>query len=96
MASSKRIETDDGFAAVVLDGRSFSLAGRQCVVLTWGEPIEEPLTLLSDRFLFETVRHWRQWVKHCDIPPLYQPEVIRSALALKLNCFEDTGAIVAR
>jgi GH15 family glucan-1,4-alpha-glucosidase len=34
-------------------------------------------------------------VKHCDIPPLYQQEVIRSALALKLHCFEDTGAIVA-
>jgi GH15 family glucan-1,4-alpha-glucosidase len=78
-----------------LDGRSFSLAGRQCVALTWGKPIEEPLTLLSDRFLFETVRHWRRWVKHCDIPPSYQPEVIRSALALKLHCFEDTGAIVA-
>ena len=35
------------------------------------------------------------WVKHCDIPPLFQQEVIRSALALKLHCFEDTGAIVA-
>ena len=34
-------------------------------------------------------------MKHCDIPPLYQREVIRSALALKLHCFEDTGAIVA-
>jgi GH15 family glucan-1,4-alpha-glucosidase len=34
-------------------------------------------------------------VKHCDIPPLYQQEVIRSALALKLHCFEDTGAIIA-
>ena len=34
-------------------------------------------------------------MKHCDIPPLFQQEVIRSALALKLHCFEDTGAIVA-
>lgn len=34
-------------------------------------------------------------MKHCDIPPLFQEEVIRSALALKLHCFEDTGAIVA-
>ena len=40
-------------------------------------------------------RYWQRWVKHCDIPPLYQQEVIRSALALKLHCFEDTGAIVA-
>jgi GH15 family glucan-1,4-alpha-glucosidase len=41
------------------------------------------------------LRYWQQWVKHCDIPPLYQEQVIRSALALKLHCFEDTGAIVA-
>ncbi len=34
-------------------------------------------------------------MKHCDVPALYQEEVIRSALALKLHCFEDTGAIVA-
>jgi hypothetical protein len=43
----------------------------------------------------ETVRYWQQWVKHCDVPAAYQEEVIRSALALKLHCFEDTGAIVA-
>ena len=41
------------------------------------------------------MRYWQRWVKHCNIPPLYQQEVIRSALALKLHCFEDTGAIVA-
>jgi len=29
------------------------------------------------------------------VPPLYQEEVIRSALVLKLHCFEDTGAIIA-
>jgi GH15 family glucan-1,4-alpha-glucosidase len=34
-------------------------------------------------------------VKECDVPPQFQREVIRSALALKLHCFEDTGAIVA-
>jgi GH15 family glucan-1,4-alpha-glucosidase len=34
-------------------------------------------------------------VKHCSIPSLYQKETIRSALTLKLHCFEDTGAILA-
>jgi GH15 family glucan-1,4-alpha-glucosidase len=78
-----------------LDGRPFTLTTRQRLALTWGEPIEEPLGPLCDLFLNETVNYWLGWVKHTDIPPLYQREVIRSALALKLHCFEDTGAIVA-
>jgi GH15 family glucan-1,4-alpha-glucosidase len=78
-----------------LGGQPFALTERRHLALTWGAPIEEPLRPLCDRFLEETLRHWQQWVKHCEIPPLYQQEVIRSALALKLHCFEDTGAIVA-
>ena len=78
-----------------LGGQSFALTERRHLVLTWGAPIEEPLPPLCERFLSETARYWQDWVKHCDIPPFYQEEVIRSALALKLHCFEDTGAIVA-
>ena len=92
-ASQLRLTTDIPLS--YLDGRPFTLTERQGIALTWGEPIEQPLGALCDHFLHETVRHWRQWVKHCDIPASYQSEVIRSALALKLNCFEDTGAIVA-
>ncbi|HMI88768.1 MAG TPA: glycoside hydrolase family 15 protein [Polyangiaceae bacterium] len=78
-----------------LNDEPFALTGRKHFVLAWGDPVEEPLEPLCDRFLRETVRYWQQWVKHCDIPPIFQEEVIRSALALKLHCFEDTGAIVA-
>lgn len=78
-----------------LDGAPFALSERRHFVLAWGAPVEEPLEPLCERFLRETVRYWQQWVKHCEVPPMYQDEVIRSALALKLHCFEDTGAIVA-
>jgi GH15 family glucan-1,4-alpha-glucosidase len=78
-----------------LGGQPFALTGRRHLVLTWGAPIEEPLPALADRFLRETVAFWRRWVKGLDVPPHYQEQVIRSALALKLHCFEDTGAIVA-
>jgi GH15 family glucan-1,4-alpha-glucosidase len=78
-----------------LGGQPFALTGRRHVVLSWGAPIEEPLAALAERFLAQTTRYWRTWVKGCDIPPAYQEQVIRSALALKLHCFEDTGAIVA-
>ncbi len=78
-----------------LGGQPFALTARRHLALTWGHPIEEPLAPLCDRFLAETIRYWQRWVKGCTVPPRYQAEVIRSALALKLHCFEDTGAIVA-
>jgi GH15 family glucan-1,4-alpha-glucosidase len=92
-ASPLRLTTDVPLS--YLPGRPFALTGRRHLALTWGPPIEEPLPALCERFLGETVRYWQLWVKQCNIPPLYQGEVIRSALALKLHCFEDTGAIVA-
>ncbi|HSZ83123.1 MAG TPA: glycoside hydrolase family 15 protein, partial [Polyangia bacterium] len=87
-------DTDLALADVV-ERRPFALTERKHLVLTWGAPVEESLPALCDRLLNATVRYWRTWVKHCNIPPVWQQEVIRSALALKLHCFEDTGAIVA-
>ncbi|MGE3545453.1 MAG: glycoside hydrolase family 15 protein [Kofleriaceae bacterium] len=78
-----------------LNGEPFALTERKHFVFSWGAPVEEPLLPLCDRFLRETIRYWQVWVKHCEIPSIFQEEVIRSALALKLHCFEDTGAIVA-
>jgi GH15 family glucan-1,4-alpha-glucosidase len=91
--SQLRLTTDIPIS--YLTGQSFTLTERQHLVLTWGIPVEEALRPISDRFLNETQRYWRRWVKQCNVPPLYQNAVIRSALALKLHCFEDTGAIVA-
>jgi len=88
-----RLTTDVPLA--YLGGQPFTLTGPRHLALSWGAPIEEPLAALSERFLAETVRYWRTWVKGCDIPPAYQAQVIRSALTLKLHCYEDTGAILA-
>lgn len=63
--------------------------------LTWGLGIEDDLVKVTHDFLEQTMRYWRIWVKNCSVPLLHQQEVIRSALALKLHCFEDTGAILA-
>lgn len=92
-ASPLRLTTD--IPVTYLGGQPHALTTRRHLVLTWGAPVEEPLRPLCERFLAETVRYWQHWVKQCNIPPLYQKSVIRSALALKLHCFEDTGAIVA-
>jgi GH15 family glucan-1,4-alpha-glucosidase len=63
--------------------------------LTWGSTIEEDIGQLTERFLVQTEEYWLTWVKHCSVPTLFQREVIRSALTLKLHVYEDTGAILA-
>jgi GH15 family glucan-1,4-alpha-glucosidase len=78
-----------------LEGQPFVLTERRHLALSYGPPLEAGLPAACERFLADTVRYWQRWVKHCSIPPLHQDVVIRSALALKLHCFEDTGAIVA-
>ncbi|MBP8257993.1 MAG: glycoside hydrolase family 15 protein, partial [Opitutaceae bacterium] len=75
--------------------RPFALTEKTYFALTWGLGIEDDLAKVSHEFLDQTTRYWRMWVKHCSIPVLHQEEVIRSALALKLHCYEDTGAILA-
>jgi GH15 family glucan-1,4-alpha-glucosidase len=88
-----RLTTDIPLSYVA--GPPFVLTERRHLALSWGAPVEEALAPLAERFLSDTLRYWQRWVKHCNVPPLYQKTVIRSALALKLHCFEDTGAIVA-
>ena len=72
-----------------------ALTSTMYFALTWGIGIEDDLVKVSREFMDQTIKYWRTWVKHCSIPVLYQEEVIRSSLALKLHCYEDTGAILA-
>ncbi len=79
----------------LLDRCSFTLQEPIYFVLTWGAPFEDDLVTVSRDFLDKTIRYWRTWVQYCSIPSEFQKETIRSALALKLHCHEDTGAILA-
>lgn len=79
----------------VMESRPFLLERDAYFALTWGAPFEAPLEETVDSFLVRTRRYWERWVKHTSMPGRFQKEVIRSALALKLHQFEDTGAITA-
>lgn len=79
----------------VAQGIPFLLTETKYLVLTYGEPFEAPLEDTCEAYLQKTVDYWRTWVQRCTIPDIYQKEVIRSALVLKLHQYEDTGAIIA-
>lgn len=79
----------------VLDEQLSVLNETKYLVLTYGNPLEAPLVSTAEQFLRETVSYWRLWIKHSSIASFYQRSVIRSALALKIHQYEDTGAIIA-
>ncbi len=73
----------------------FTLKEPLYFALSWDLGLEDDLIQVTKSFLEQTHDYWNTWVKHCSIPSLYQKETIRSALTLKLHCYEDTGAILA-
>lgn len=87
--------TTDASIAYVLSEAPFELKESKHFVLSYGVPFEGRLKFDTEEQLDRTVAYWRGWAKHCNIPFEFQNEVLRSALALKLHIFEDTGAIIA-
>lgn len=77
------------------ESQPYALTEKIYFSLGWNSALEEDLTEVAENFLRLTVEYWRMWVRHCNIPSEFQQETIRSALALKLHCYEDTGAILA-
>lgn len=71
------------------------LSETKYIILTYGMPFEAPIAHTVEHFLRETINYWRTWIKHATISPFYQTQVIRSALALKIHQYEDSGAIIA-
>jgi glucoamylase len=79
----------------VLEHKPFLMEKSCYMAFTWGPPLEAPLKETSESFLEKTREYWLGWVKNTSIPGIFQQEVIRSALVLKLHQYEDTGAIIA-
>jgi GH15 family glucan-1,4-alpha-glucosidase len=59
------------------------------------ETVNGPVSEIGRHFADETASHWREWVRMLAIPFEWQDAVIRAAITLQLNVYEDTGAIVA-
>jgi len=87
--------TSDVPVSAILEENAIFLDDALTLVLGPDETLQERADDVSKRFLAETVAYWRDWVRSLAIPFEWQDAVIRAAITLKLNVFEDTGAIVA-
>jgi GH15 family glucan-1,4-alpha-glucosidase len=79
----------------LVEERVFGLNEDIYLILSGGDPFESTLKETYEEFYYKTNRYWRSWVKDTFIPNLFQKEMIRSAITIKLHQFEDTGAIIA-
>lgn len=89
-----RLTTDASITAV-LQEMPFFLEESITLLLGPDETVPEAPSELGRRFFEETEKFWRTWVRTLAIPYEWQGAVIRAAITLKLNAFDDTGAIVA-
>ncbi|HEV8510051.1 MAG TPA: glycoside hydrolase family 15 protein [Gemmatimonadales bacterium] len=87
--------TSDVPVTAILEENAFFLDDAVTLVLGPDETLQDPAADIGNRFLSETTAYWREWVRSLAIPFEWQDAVIRAAITLKLNVFEDTGAIVA-
>ena len=87
--------TTDASITSILQELPFILENELSLVFGPDETIQESLPELALRFKNETLAYWHEWVRDLGVPFEWQDEVIRAAITLKLNTFDDTGAIVA-
>ena len=89
-----RLPTDVPITSI-LEEMPFFLEQTATLLLGPDETVPGAVPEVGRRFLEETIEYWREWVGTLSIPYEWQDQVIRAAITLKLNAFDDTGAIVA-
>ena len=89
-----RLTTDAPVTAVIQE-LPFFLEDSVTLVLGPDETLTDAPGRIGSGFLENTSEYWLEWVRNLAIPFEWQAAVIRSAITLKLNTYEETGAIIA-
>jgi GH15 family glucan-1,4-alpha-glucosidase len=87
--------TTDGSVTAILEEVPFVLRDAFSLVLGGDETLQDAVFDVARRFYERTVEYWHDWVRDLSIPYEWQDAVIRAAITLKLNVFDDTGAVIA-
>ncbi len=93
-SQSMRVTTDASVTALT-EERLFFLHDSVTFLMGPDETVDGAPRELGRSFYESTASYWHRWVRNLAIPFEWQDVVIRSAITLKLNAFDDTGAIIA-
>jgi len=89
-----RLTTNASIHAL-LERRSIHLHDPLTFILGPDETVQHAVADVGRDFFDQTIAYWKDWVRTIFVPVDWQDEVIRAAITLKLNAFDDTGAIIA-
>ncbi len=93
-ALTLRLTTDASLTAL-LEERPVFLDDTITLLLGADDTPASSVGEIGRRFIEETENYWRDWVRRLAIPFEWQAAVIRAAITLQLNAYDDTGAIIA-
>ena len=87
--------TTDAPVTHVIESRYILLDDTLTFILGPDETLQANPLETGRRLYEETQHYWRRWVRNLAVPFEWQEEVIRAAITLKLNTFDDTGGVIA-
>ncbi|GAA4025635.1 glycoside hydrolase family 15 protein [Actimicrobium antarcticum] len=93
-SQSMRLTTDAAISAITHE-IPFFLQDSVTMLMGADETVAAAPAEIGRNFHEATRTYWQRWVRSLAIPFEWQGVVIRAAITLKLNAFDDTGAIVA-
>lgn len=93
-SQAMRLTTDASVSAIT-DEKPFFLQDAVTLLMGPDETVDGSPRDVGRNFHEMTRAYWHRWVRNLAIPFEWQDVVIRSAITLKLNAFEDTGAVIA-
>ncbi len=93
-SQAMRVTTDASISAIT-EERPFFLENSITLIMGPDETVNGAPDEVGRSFHEQTLAYWHRWVRNLAIPFEWQDVVIRSAITLKLNAYDDTGAIIA-
>lgn len=93
-SQAMRVTTDASVISISSE-RPFFLESSVTLLMGPDETVDGSPREIGRIFHEKTQQYWHRWVRNLAIPFEWQDVVIRAALTLKLNAFDDTGAIIA-
>ena len=87
--------TTDAPVSTILAEQPFYLNDTVTLLMGPDQTVDGAPREVGRSFLERTQRYWYAWVRNLAIPFEWQEATIRAAITLRLNTFDDTGAIIA-